>query len=1593
MLCPDSLAQLQPNIGQSMASGVAASSGPTNPPDLTRGWIVNYEDEEPKDYIGNYVDMDGWMRQVNGAAQKQSAYQRRTEHKNENPIHNWVYHRSQNLVPPGSWAKIDTMRTKGNTLRLLYKGGQPNANRQPIELDYSIYNRQLNWRSASPEDLPRYDWFHATMPYGKVCPTWFDRHTSWEVYNKRERQGEGFSAYFLGLFKTLEDAKNGFGFSNLMMGPYEVACAIIEDTRHVRNDIGIFHLRPAFFFDRGFSGVRSEQLLTSTHPQGGYRTIEYKPLDPRILLAYAAKCMVQIPTIFNASTGGPFAGKFMQSSEHSSRSRALHFSYRNAGRPLFLVSNEDNQNKSLVAAQFVPAEWVFSDLTSTSSIAYGERKSLLYDLGILDNEKSISDIEACENISNLAFKIGITAQATGTAFPDIPVPEGVKLRPFPGEDAIRDGLVGDDAKALEVTRREGNRARAVHHLTDLYGELPFDLSEQQCIALSTPGKLDSKDGARYLYGKADDVFISNLSILGSTSHQFSPEHLGNWKTRSSRVDESSQAFESYNRGRSAERSRGASAPASRGGRRKLHRSSSGSRSRSASASRARSTSMRRMNRRNPLTPSNPDPGPFHGSSASITFVKNALSKTVPLVMTSNIAEHHSIETSRSKLFGTYVGSAHGVPLLDDNLYEQACLHLGTHQVPGVEETSPASVPTPQQLSDVREILQSADSPIVEDLQIRSHAPEGETVEQRDEYLAELQERWKLRQKRLLKSFRAAIQWHLDPSSYCSAWWWAPRPSIPQLRLMFSKPDFLANHDVEYWLDGGQQIKLQSGSTLTHLALVIQYLAVSSGIMTTPVVFNVGTKDVFTGVAIQVSQSACDASPELQSDPQAGAPFSIVLVGYRFNKHCNGPIFDVVIPQDEDLKKFKKGEPALHARFKVKALTRVALPAAWVKTFEYAFGCLATMDKTDNSQLQSKIYTNLGGTSEKHIVEGGVPNKGFCRISAPGIPMTTAWYAWAANADCLAGMQPRHRPVFLYTLRTFTLQNPFRNDAHSMAVTPLGSSSMEIFRGWQCAENNCIALFVYRIAQSQNAPTYLRNFRQNFVVETSRRGEGFFTATAAHHLRTGGTVNIDALHATVPQTYPHDLDAEELLSEDDSYLELNDKYDPEAHDHEYFTKTVDIVGPMELFFSTADPSVKCGKAVLEPLPKHCTIGGPGFGLMNSPLIWGDVIDYRARNTPENPPVLQTPTANVFNMLKERKFPTNELVEIPNPSFVSRHPEAATKDPIVANADRPMREICALIYTFLEIRGFAESLELDSDADAMQLRVSFLDLLSQATAHPAFLHGIKAVQFAAADTVWTDLGHKAENVARTNCLRMPTGTYDYVLNTDALVNKQKECLQRWQLQSAIDRMTEWDKIHDFYTDQSGEHELLGFGLVCLGKRMGTVSKSCCRSHEGCETSFCGLSILRWVLCPDSRGPAEQMRALSALATPLLKHMMSYDHVDCAVSRFYFHQPKDRFVTEVNALQERIAVTTCVAIADTGPNVDMVTFANGCKQTWTDFAMIGKEPGTARLPVNESTFADETWPEDVRALLGNYEATLESPARMRLRLRPCLGAQDAF
>ena len=177
------------------------------------------------------------------------------------------------------------------------------------------------------------------------------------------------------------------------------------------------------------------------------------------------------------------------------------------------------------------------------------------------------------------------------------------------------------------------------------------------------------------------------------------------------------------------------------------------------------------------------------------------------------------------------------------------------------------------------------------------------------------------------------------------------------------------------------------------------------------------------------------------------------------------------------------------------------------------------------------------------------------------------------------------------------------------------------------------------------------------------------------------------------------------------------------------------------------------------------------------------------------------------------------------------------------------------------------------------------------------------------------------------------------------------------------------------------------------MGTVSKSCCRSHVGCETSFCGLSILRWVLCPDSRGPAEQMRALSALATPLLKHMMSYDHVDCAVSRFYFHQPKDRFVTEVNALQERIAVTTCVAIADTGPNVDMVTFANGCKQTWTDFAMIGKEPGTARLPVNESTFADETWPEDVRALLGNYEATLESPARMRLRLRPCLGAQDAF
>jgi hypothetical protein len=99
---------------------------------------------------------------------------------------------------------------------------------------------------------------------------------------------------------------------------------------------------------------------------------------------------------------------------------------------------------------------------------------------------------------------------------------------------------------------------------------------------------------------------------------------------------------------------------------------------------------------------------------------------------------------------------------------------------------------------------------------------------------------------------------------------------------------------------------------------------------------------------------------------------------------------------------------------------MCIPASWSKTLDFAFGPLITQSliKGDKNVYDYTYLNNQHATSEKHVVEQGVPRKGFVRITSPNIPMTTPWYATATRANTIPEIDKNHTFCYAYSLAAF-----------------------------------------------------------------------------------------------------------------------------------------------------------------------------------------------------------------------------------------------------------------------------------------------------------------------------------------------------------------------------------------------------------------------------------------------------------------------------------------------------------------------------------------------------------------------------------------------
>ena len=758
-----------------------------------------------------------------------------------------------------------------------------------------------------------------------------------------------------------------------------------------------------------------------------------------------------------------------------------------------------------------------------------------------------------------------------------------------------------------------------------------------------------------------------------------------------------------------------------------------------------------------------------------------------------------------------------------------------------------------------------------------------------------------------------------------------------------------------------------GKVASHVALITQQLARDAGISCRPVVFDIDCISLTTGETLPYRQREekrigagerpkrqmwgagiefwvtvkgmhpCEA---LQSDPYAGTQYMQVYALHVWYDTSKAPVWDIFIPGNSLVETPAPGAAnhVEHTRFSwgrntakrevvnqktthVKGpLRQMCIPASWSKTLDFAFGPLITQNlvKGDKNIYDYTYVNNQFATSEKHVVEQGVPRKGLVRLTSPNLPMTTAWYATASCASSVSEIDKNGTFCFAYSLPAFLERDQARHEEnnhtrweimHPLEPSLGGEYTVAELRQLSNPTNCCVVVPVHVLAEDPDGPIYLQRFRKYYQVRADPPGGRSLVIEPADFIAKNPNPAVsslaDRLRAAIPISIPWD---QEEIWEDDVVNEVEGTGDPDlgegldddisfvSENHvseirevtwkaEYIDSLAHAEDWIRDFLWQTGCSLDAGKAVMPgfPPPPHM-YGGPGWLLALIPEIWKEVEMFKLSILPiEEPPLmagvvyaekrmramLETPRSSINQEWFDKR---EDFVMGPTMQYeMNKATEAESKRHAhLVNHHRPLYDVMSLLYTFSELVGYVKSIRIRTTDDAVAratglMREEILRWLTEVLKDPIAWNGLKTVQFEA------DSPYLAEVKKRMGWLQDCT-VPDYSVQKLMLTEIPRDL---WKNEEAYRRMTEIDASGEpTYKPNPDDPKWLGYGIVCTGINPWdpayATSCTCCKGKDA--PIFLGLAAMK--TCMTANYPqATSVDAISRLhkaLTPLMRHV---------------------------------------------------------------------------------------------------------------------------
>ena len=762
-----------------------------------------------------------------------------------------------------------------------------------------------------------------------------------------------------------------------------------------------------------------------------------------------------------------------------------------------------------------------------------------------------------------------------------------------------------------------------------------------------------------------------------------------------------------------------------------------------------------------------------------------------------------------------------------------------------------------------------------------------------------------------------------------------------------------------------------GKVASHVALITQQLARDSGISCRPVVFDIDCISVSTGettpyrqreekrananerpkrqmwgagIEFWVTVKGMHPCEAMQSDPYAGTQYMQVYGLHVWYDTSKAPVWDIYIPGNSLVETPAHGAANYTTRFSwgredsakrevvnqkttyVKGpLRQMTIPASWSKTLDFAFGPLITQNlvKGDKNVYDYTYVNNQFATSEKHVVEQGVPRKGLSRLTSPNLPMTTAWYITAAHANTVPEIDKNGTFVYVYSLAAFLERDQARyednNNTRWEIMHPLepslgGEYTVSELRQLTNPTNCCVVVPVHVLAEDPEGPIYLRRFRKYYQVRADPPGGRSLVIEPADAIAKNPNPAMsslaDRLRSAVPISIPWDQeeiwegdavqendgagdpDLGEGPEDDISYISENhvSEIRPVTWKAEYIDSMAHAEDWIRDFLSMTGCSLDAGVSVMPgfPPPQHM-YGGPGWLQVLIPEIWTEVEMFKLSILPTEEPPLMPGVVYAEKRMRAMLQTTRSVITQEwfdqRPDFavgatmqyeLDQAVEAGSKRHAhLVNFQRPLYDVMSLLYTFSELVGYVKSIRIRTTDDAVArateaMRDEILRWLTEVLKDPIAWNGLKTVRFEA------DSPYIKEVKKRMGWLSDCT-VPEYSVQKLMLEEIPRE---HWRNEQAYKRMTEIDAGGEpTYQPNAEDPKWLGYGVVCTGintwEPSFKTSCTCCKGKEA--PIFLGLEAMQ--VCMTANYPqATSVDAISRLhkaLTPLMKHIDVTQH----------------------------------------------------------------------------------------------------------------------